>query len=143
MSRRPNPFDELERFIDQMSREFGTEFRGGVGGKDVAVDVEERDEEFVVTADMPGYDSDDIEVELVEDTLRVSATREETTEEDAEEDGGRYVRRERRRESVSRSVSLPGPVDEDEVTAAYRNGVLTVTLSKRTGDESGRSIDIE
>lgn len=140
MSRRSNPFDELERMIDRMSSQFERNLGEWPVGADVAVDVEERDEEYVVTADLPGYDRDDIEVELADDHLYVSAARETEREESQE---GRYIRRERRRESVSRSIRLPGDVAESEVTAAYQNGVLTVTLPKAGASEDGHRIDIE
>ena len=130
-----NPFEEIERIFDRMSRELGAE--GVVGAGSVAVDVEDRDDEFVVTADVPGYDKEDIEVTLADRTLRISASHdEETTEEDAT-----YVRRERHRRSVSRSVRLPAAVEEAGITATYRNGVLTVTLPKAAG--GGQRIDVE
>lgn len=139
MSRR-NPFDELERMLDRMSEQFGQEF-GEIPGqrRGPAIDVAERDDEIVVTADLPGYEREDIAVTLRDGDLRIEAghrTESEQTE-------GDYVRRERRQEAVSRSVSLPVPVDEDGTSATYTNGVLTVSLPKVDREQGGRSIDIE
>ncbi|MFB6107197.1 MAG: Hsp20/alpha crystallin family protein [Halobacteriaceae archaeon] len=146
MSRR-NPFDELERMFDRMSRQFESEF-GDFGelpqfdrGRP-AVDVEDADSEYVVTVDLPGYDRDDIAVELREGTLHVSAERAENRETEETRDEGRYIRRERSRESVSRAVALPEAVDEAGTSATYNHGVLTVTLPKATGG-GGRTIDVE
>lgn len=137
MTRRTNPFEEIERVLDRMSQ-LGEEFEETEVSSTVAVDVEDRDDEFVVTADLPGFDTEDVDVELRDSTLSISASR---IEESEEEEEGTYVRRERRERSLSRSVELPGPVDPDDVDATYQNGVLTVTLGK--AEESGHSIDIE
>lgn len=142
MTRRSNPFEELERLMDRLNRQFDTDL-GGVEDLDrmgggIAVDVRDAGDEYVVSADLPGFDTDDIEVELHDDHLDVTADHEE----DTAEEGDTYVRRERRHRSVARTVSLPGPVDEERVDASYKNGVLTVTLPKAEPDE-GHSIEVE
>jgi HSP20 family protein len=150
MSGRSNPFEDLEEMIERMSRQFeesmgGAEIEGLPGrGDNTSIDVADRGDEFVVTADLPGYRKADIDVTLRGDQLQIRGEREEASEEgDDEGEEGRYIRKERRHESVSRSVSLPGEVDEESVSAQYRNGVLTVTLPKRgvAGDDS-HQIDI-
>ena len=132
-----DPFSEIEQLFDRMSREFGgSPFAAAAGA--VAVDVEERDDAFVVTADVPGFSKDDIDVTLADRTLRIRADREEETEEsDAD-----YLRRERRVSSAERSVTLPSAVEEEGITATYKNGVLTVTLPKQSGD-GGQRIEVE
>ena len=137
---RRNPFDELEDMIERMSRQF----EGGVPGSlptvgGVAIDVADRDEKYVVTADLPGYETDDIDVTVTEGRLRIEAERETGTAEEGED----YIFNERHRESVSRTVRLPEPVDEDAVTAKYTNGVLTVTLPKEEMGDEGHHIEIE
>lgn len=137
MSRRDDPFDEIEQILDRLSQEFTAE-TAALGGEGVAVDVADHGDEFVVTADLPGFESDDIDVELRDTTLSVGAERTEERDDDVQ-----YLRQERRTESVSRSVSLPEPVAEAEVSASHSNGVLTVTLPKRSGDGEGYRIDID
>jgi HSP20 family protein len=147
MTSRRNPFREIERMFEQMSEQFEqsssqweqTPFGFG-GGEAMSVDVEERDDEFVVTADVPGFDKDEIDVQLADDTLEIAADHEETREEKAE---GKYIRQERSRRSMSRSVRLPEPVEESDVAAKYKNGVLTVTLPKATPSEGGKQVEIE
>jgi HSP20 family protein len=131
-----NPFDSIEEFIQRMDQEFNTDPFGT--SEPIAVDVRDGDGEFVVTADLPGYDKNDIGVTLADRTLRIEVERE--THDEVEE--GEYVRRERSHESASRSVRLPEPVSEDGVSASFSNGVLTVTLAKRDAD-GGTEIDIE
>jgi HSP20 family protein len=137
-----NPFDEIERMLDRMGSRLEP-FEEGVFEGSVAVDVEETDDAYVVTADIPGYDREDIDVELAGDRLTLSATHtSEAESEGGDEDEGSSLRRERRERSVSRSVRLPEPTDEDGAEADYTNGVLTVTLPKETESDSGHDIPI-
>jgi HSP20 family protein len=128
---RDDPFDQIERVFDQL---------GGVSTRadGPAVDVVERGDEIEVTADLPGYEAADIDVQLRDDD-RLEITANRTTESERTE--GTVHRRERRQESVSRTVSLPAPVDPEETEASHTNGVLTVTLAKRSAGE-GTSIDV-
>lgn len=141
MSMRRNPFEEVEQLFERMSRQF--EEAGGdwsllVSPSSASVDVAERAEEFVVTVDLPGFEKEDIDLRLTDGTLHITAEHAE----EREEETGTYVRKERRHESVSRSVRLPDPVDEDDVSASFNNGVLTVTLPKLQPGESPERIDI-
>ncbi|QFU82081.1 Hsp20/alpha crystallin family protein [Natronorubrum aibiense] len=138
---RGNPFEEIEEMLDRVSRQVEEGMTGGglqVPGS-VPVNVVDTDEEYVVTADLPGYETDDIELTLSEGTLRLDADRGE----DFTHEGDRYLRRERTRTSVSRRIRLPEPVDEESVTAGHENGVLTVRLPKVGGDAESKAIDIE
>lgn len=144
MSRR-NPFDDVEEFFDRLNRQF--EGQGGfdqdvfgMGGSNrMSVDLVDRDGELVVTADAPGFEKDEIDVRVSGRTLTIEAERERSTEEEDET----YLRSERRSESLRRTVQLPERVDEEAVSATYKNGVLTITLPKHDPDVGGKSIDIE
>lgn len=133
--------------FDRMSRQFEG-LDDELLESPVAVDVEDADGAFVVTADLPGFTAEEIGVEFAGDTLSISASHTEETEDEGDEpefDAGterRYLRRERRHRSVSRSVRLPEPVDREAAEAEYRNGVLTVTLPKESTDEGGQNIPI-
>jgi HSP20 family protein len=134
-------FDEIERMFEQMNRQASEEFGGGMGsafGRGMEVDVADRDGEYEVTADLPGYETDEIDVQLAGRTLQIEAERETAADESDEN----YLRRERRRQSTARSVQLPKPVDPEGVTAQYRNGVLTITIPKLE-DEGGHTIEVE
>lgn len=112
----------------------------GMGFRELPVDVADTDEALVVTADLPGYEKDDIEVKLVEDRLHIEAERDIETE---AVDEGTYLTKERRQRHASRSVSLPVHVDESDIEARYRNGVLTVTLPKLHKLSESERIEIE
>ncbi|WP_135854736.1 Hsp20/alpha crystallin family protein [Halorussus salinus] len=146
MAGRKNPFEDLEQMIERMSRQFeesmGGEIAGQLGGG-ASVDVADRGDEFVVTADLPGFRKEDIDVTLRGDHLQIRAETEQETEEEGDEEG-RYIRKERRHQSVNRTVTFPEEVDDGNVAAEYRNGVLTVTVGKlAAGGEDSHSIDIE
>ena len=144
---RRNPFDDIDRIFDRLNRQLEDassvwESNQGVGlaGADFAVDVEDAPEEFVVTVDLPGFDKTDVDVRVKDRTLTVSAERSE--EHDTGDEESTYIRHERRSRSFSRSITLPEPVDESDVSATMTNGVLTVRLGK-TDESSGHRIDVE
>jgi HSP20 family protein len=133
MSERSDPFDDIEELFDQL-----TQFGADAGG-DVPVDVKDEGDAFVVVADLPGYDTDDIDVQLDDEyTLSITATRTDS----ATSSDGDYVRQERHTEQVGRTVTLPGAVDADATEAAHENGVLTVRLGKATGEDEGTDIEV-
>lgn len=142
MNRRYSPFEELDALFERMGRGFdvdaGHRFDFDSGHRAFDADVRTDDESVVVSADLPGFDREDIDVSLDGRTLTVRAER--TTGSDDEADD--YVRRERRHDSVSRRLRLPVEVDEDGAEAAYNNGVLTVSLPRVDGDD-GHHIDID
>lgn len=133
---RRNPFEELEDLLERLGGELEAGEWPGTGGVDV--DVTDHEDRYVVTADLPGYDTDDIDVKLVAGSLQIEADRELVADEEEPD----YLRRERRRESVSRRIPIPEPVDADGITASHDAGVLTVELPKQTTD-AGTSIDID
>ncbi len=143
MAKRKNPFDEIEELFERMGRQFedmGSQFGGEMdlqkGG--ISVDITDHGDQLVVTADLPGFEKDDIDITLRDTRLRIVAE----TESKVEEDDEQYIRRERRQRSVSRTVTLPEPVDESGVSARHRNGVLTVTLPKLSGDDDSHNIEV-
>ncbi|PSQ16957.1 heat-shock protein Hsp20 [Halobacteriales archaeon QS_8_69_26] len=132
-----NPFDEIEQMLERMSRQVEEGMSGRAGLGSIPVDVRDEGEEFVVTADLPGYEADDVDLTLSGKRLEITGEREFGYEEDAD-----YVHRERRRSSVSRTVRLPEEVDPEAVEADLDDGVLTVHLPKAHTDE-GHQIEID
>jgi HSP20 family protein len=95
-----------------------------------AADIKETKEEIVVKTDLPGFKRDDIKIDLTEDTLEIRAKHSEETEEEREEEGTTYHRKERRVTSAARTLILPARVKINEVTAHFKDGVLTITMPK-------------
>lgn len=144
MSIRSNPFEEMERLVDRLSRRFEPSDDWWEGDEpfsrwreEMAVDLVERDDEFVVTVDLPGFEKEEVDVNVTDHTLRIEAEHDESVEE-AEES---YLRRERRESSQLRSIRLPDAVEPEAVSAKIRNGVLTVTLPRLEAEEA-HTIDI-
>lgn len=92
-------------------------------------------------SDLPGYEEEDIDIRVTDNTLHINAEHKAEHEPEPEH----YLRRERARGAASRSVSLPEDIDREGVSATYENGVLTVTLPKAHAEEeeTGHRIEIE
>jgi HSP20 family protein len=102
-----------------------------------ALDVFEDKDNFTVKAELPGMKKEDIEVTLHDDSLSISGERQsETKHEDAE-----IYRAERFFGRFQRTVTLPTAVAADKVKAAYKDGVLTITLPK-TEEAKPKQIDV-
>jgi HSP20 family protein len=123
------PFRELSTAHSELSRLMNglLESNGRTSQSWVpALDVWETDDELVYAFDLPGVSEEKISLELQDDTLTVSASREQT----AELERDRFYRFERRFGSFSRAVGLPQGTDESKVKAEYRDGVLEVRVAK-------------
>ena len=92
-----------------------------------AVDIEEKGDHFLVSADLPGVSEKDIEVKVHDGVLLLAGKREASKEQKTET--GYY--RERSYGSFCRSFTLGDGVDPAKIEAAYKNGVLTVKLPKK------------
>jgi len=90
------------------------------------VDVIEADDSYVISADLPGVDKKDIQVDLKNDILTITGER---STEDTVEEKSRH-RRERAYGKFRRSFTLPADVDPEKITADYKDGVLTVRVAK-------------
>lgn len=89
-----------------------------------AVDVYDDGGRFVVTASLPGVGKENLDIELENNVLTISAKRE------VKEDERTWHRREIYHGSYSRSLKFGAPVDGSKVTAEYKDGLLTVSVPK-------------
>jgi HSP20 family protein len=101
-------------------------FAGFAGGNSPAIDIEETDDDVLVTAELPGVGKEDFNVEIIGDRLRLSGEKKMTRQK--RENG--YVSTERAYGSFSRSVQLPCEVVAEKADAELKNGVLHITLPK-------------
>jgi len=90
------------------------------------VDLSENETNYIIRASLPGFDKDDVQVEVHDGVMTINAQHEEEEEEKNE----RYYRRERRVGSLTRRIALPGQVLENDTQAQLRDGVLTVRVPK-------------
>ena len=123
------PFRELGTLQSEMSRLMNGMLEGN--GRQSqnwvpALDVWETPTEVVYAFDLPGIPEEQINIEVKDETLTVSADREKT--EESSENG--FYRFERRYGTFARAVGLPQGVDQDNISARYENGVLEVRVPK-------------
>lgn len=120
---------EMNRLFDDFFADFGSPSLFGEnaasGARAIHMEVREKENAFEIEAELPGVDEEDIHVELVDNLLTIRG--EKTIEKS--EDGGDGVRQ-RAYSSFQRSMSLPFDVDPDKIDAAFKNGVLKLTLPK-------------
>ncbi len=129
-----DPFEELRRMQERMSRLF-EELPEAIGPSLPVspemtqmpyVDVIEKGNDVIVTADLPGVEKKDIKINVRGDVLEISAERRMEREE--KEKG--YLRHERSYNRFYRSIRLPAAVDKSKAKATLNNGVLEITLPK-------------
>lgn len=116
---RQSPWAGLEGEIDRLFESALGHVVGAPAANRFPVDVLEDKDNAYVRAELPGVNRADLGVEVVDGYLNISATR-KTKNGESEETF-----------SLNRSVALPENVNPDKVSAAYENGVLTVTLPKK------------
>jgi len=127
------PFRELAALQNEMSRfmnqALGSPAGAGAGGASTwlpALDVWESDSELVLALDLPGIPEDKVSIEVDDGVMTISGERER----DLEEKGDRFYRFERRFGQFSRSVTLPQGVDESQIQAEFKGGVLEIHIPK-------------
>lgn len=131
------PFDEMDRMMEHMRRSMFEglddvcDIRGGSG---VNTTIARDGDEYVVLADLPGFEKSEIDLRLDDGRLVLDATYEVLGS------GEHHAMSHSRR--VHEFVRLPGDVDEDGIEATYRNGVLEVRLPAVDEDDSGLHIDV-
>ncbi|MFA5826599.1 MAG: Hsp20/alpha crystallin family protein [Gallionellaceae bacterium] len=99
----------------------------------IKMDVKEADGKYIVKAEIPGVNKDDIHVTVDGNMVCISA---EVKQEKEEKEGERVIRSERSYGMASRSFTLADEVDQSKVEAKYNNGVLELTLPKKPGSTS-------
>jgi HSP20 family protein len=125
---------EMDRFLDRFWD--GSEMPT-TGAWTPDVDIAETKEALTIKAEVPGMESKDIQVTLENGVLTLRGEKRQEMEEKDE----RLYRSERHYGSFVRSLRLPANVDASKVTAAFKNGVLTVVMPK-TAEARGKAIPI-
>ena len=103
------------------------------------IEVFERGGQLVVRADLPGLNRDDVKVDIREDSLIIQGERRQEREEN--EEG--YYRSERSYGSFYRSIPLPEGIEDEDIKASFRDGVLEVMMPAPQGQRRSRRIEIK
>lgn len=134
---RNDPFDLTDVFDDFFGDSFMPAFF--TSSNPIKADIRETDKEFIIEADMPGVKKEDIRLDLRDGALTIGVEQNEQRNEEKEN----YIRKERRYGSYSRTFNVDG-VNQENVTAKYDDGVLTVMLPKAEEQKpKSHKIDIQ
>ena len=101
-------------------------------------DIYEKYNKYHIEMDVPGYDKKDINIEVKDGYLTVSASKEQEEKDEKKN----YIRRERVYGSFSRSFAL-GDVDIENIDAKFDKGLLTITIPKQEVVENKKKIEIK
>ena len=130
---RYQPWNTMEQLRREMGRMFeqhpSAEEGSSIATSDwtPAVDIKETEKDFVIHADIPGVDPDNIDVHMENGMLSIKGERESETKEEREG----YKRVERQSGAFYRRFSLPDTADADKISAQSKHGVLEITIPKQ------------
>lgn len=127
------PSEDFQKMRNDMERKFNKFYRSmaedseGVCDCYPLVDIEETKDDFIIYAELPGISKDAVKISMADDTLTLSG---EIKEPENKEDR-KFHRLERSYGRFQRSFYLPMQINGDKVKAAFKDGILTVTLPKK------------
>lgn len=141
---RMDPFEDLERtwgdYLDYMEKFFSnvpTQMRKFPVG--ITCDVADKGDRFVLTADLPGMEKDEVGINVLNSDIEISAEHKESKEEKKKG----YIHEERSHVRYYRSLTMPEEVVSSKVTATMNNGILTVELPKKTPTKVEEPVQIK
>jgi len=141
-----DPFRDMVSLRDRMDRLFEDSLSGIKGGEEdlgfagwsPAVDIYETGDSLVIRAEIPGVEKDDVSIEVKDSTLKLRGERK--LEKEVKEEN--YHRMECSYGSFQRIFTLPTSVDQDKISANFKNGMLEVSLPRKE-EKKPRQIEIE
>ncbi|MGN0623950.1 MAG: Hsp20/alpha crystallin family protein [Oscillospiraceae bacterium] len=136
------PFERKSYDLFDAFHDFENEFFGGASPvASCRTDIRDDGDKYVMEAELPGFDKEDIKLDINGSALTLSAEHSSDTG-DKDKDGN-YIRRERTYGSYRRTFDISG-VDADRIGAEYKNGILTVSLPKKAAEvPQGRRLEIK
>ncbi|MCR5093152.1 MAG: Hsp20/alpha crystallin family protein [Lachnospiraceae bacterium] len=139
VARYEDPFD----FMDRMFGDFFNDFGGPLSAQGLRTDVIDQGDTYKLEADLPGFNKEDIKIDLKDGMLTIKAEHKDSKDEKGEH--GRYIRRERSQMSYSRAFRVEG-IEPEDILAQYKNGVLAVTIPKKEAipeKEEAKHIEVQ
>ena len=107
--------------------------------KSMKCDIFEKDGNYNVVMDIPGFKKEDINIECDNGVIKISC---EKKEEENEEDDKKYIRKERVYEKCERSFNF-GDIKEDEIEAEFTDGTLKLVIPKQEKVDTKKNIEIK
>lgn len=128
------PFDRSD--LDLFDRFFNTKEQAPSLMK-LRVDLEDKGDHYELTADLPGFSKEDVEISINDKIMTIHAEKSESSESREKN----YICRERRSGSFSRSFDISG-IDADAISGSFKDGVLTVLMPRKVDEKKNRRIAI-
>jgi HSP20 family protein len=128
----------LERQVSRLFGDFFGDFPLKTFDFTPSLDVVENDDNIVIKTEIPGVDPNELEITLKDDLLVIKGEKKKETE----EDNGSFYHSERVYGSFMRSVALPASIQIEKVSAAAKDGIVTITLPKKA-EEKAKSIKVK
>ena len=122
------PFERKSYDIFNAFRDFEDSFFRSPAVSGCRTDIRDEGDKYVLESELPGFDKEDIRLDLDGDYLTISA--QHSSEKEDSDKNGNYIRRERSTSSYRRSFNIAACSSEG-IDAEYKNGILTVTLPKK------------
>ena len=119
-------------FNDVLDCTPSTIYRAGVSTP--RVDVTEEDDAYTLEMELPGRTEKDVNIELDHDNLTISSKvseEKETKEDKKDKKKAKYILKERRYSEFTRRFALPSDVDEESISANFKNGILSINMKKK------------
>lgn len=116
--------NDFDLFDDMFSDPFFT----GTENKVMKTDIKEKKDKYEIEMDLPGYEKDDIKIEIQDGYLTVHA---KVNKNEDEKEDGKYVRKERYIGECSRSFYVGDNVKEEDIKAKFKNGTLKLEVAKK------------
>ena len=114
--------------LDIFDEVFADPFFGEKENKIMKTDLKEKDGKYMLEIDVPGYDKEDIKIELNEGYLTVSAEKNEEKED--KDKHAKYLKRERFTGMCSRNYYVGEGLKEEDIKASFKNGILSIEFPK-------------
>ena len=130
-------FTDMQNMLDDFFSE-GWPLRRSLLGDTFKIDVQENDKNYLIEAELPGVDKNDVSVALEDGHLRISVNHEERIEDQKKN----YIHRERRYAAMQRTIAL-SEADASGVKGKLENGVLTITVPKKERPDNAVQVEIE
>ena len=135
------PFEKNFGLFDPFAELDNGFFKDGRHVSACRTDIREEDDKYVMESELPGFNKEDITVDISGTSLTLKA--EHSDNKDEKDKNGKYIRRERSYGSYQRSFDITG-IDADNIHADYKNGILIMTLPKKKPDvPASRRLEIQ
>ncbi|HET7657281.1 MAG TPA: Hsp20/alpha crystallin family protein [Bacillales bacterium] len=143
MSSKDDKFPKFDKkaLNDWMETLFRDPMQRLLESRSFRVDMIETDSHFIVEAELPGFNRDQIDIEILDSALKITASHNEVSEE--ANDNKHYYRKERSYGRIERVVPLPFRVNPKQTTANYEKGILQIAIPKGDQDRESRTIRID